>query len=46
MECVTHFGSTGCLVAKSLSVFGSAKAPLGSLPQDNISQDSIPLPML
>ncbi len=22
MECVTHFGSTGCLVAKSLSVFG------------------------
>ncbi len=24
MECVTHFGSTGCLVAKSLSVFGSA----------------------
>lgn len=25
MECVTHFGSTGCLVAKSLSVFGSAR---------------------
>lgn len=25
MECVTHFGSTGCLVAKSVSVFGSAK---------------------
>ncbi len=25
MECVTHFGSTGCLVAKSLSVFGSSK---------------------
>lgn len=24
MECVTHFGSTGCLVAKSLSVYGSA----------------------
>ncbi len=24
MECVTHFGSTGCLVAKSLSVFGKA----------------------
>ena len=23
MECVTHFGSTGCLVAKSLSVYGS-----------------------
>lgn len=41
MECVTHFGSTGCLVAKSLSVFGSAKAPQGSLPQD-----SIPLPVL
>jgi phosphoadenosine phosphosulfate reductase len=28
MECVTHFGSTGCLVAKSLSVFGkSAQRP-------------------
>jgi phosphoadenosine phosphosulfate reductase len=25
MECVTHFGSTGCLVAKSLSVYGTAK---------------------
>lgn len=25
MECVTHFGSSGCLVAKSLSVFGSAR---------------------
>ncbi len=24
MECVAHFGSTGCLVAKSLSVFGKA----------------------
>jgi ferredoxin len=24
MECVTHFGSSGCLVAKSLSVFGTA----------------------
>ena len=24
MECVTHFGSTGCLVAKSLSVYGKA----------------------
>ena len=24
MECVTHFGSTGCLVTKSLSVFGKA----------------------
>lgn len=32
MECVTHFGSTGCLVAKSLSVFGSAKDPVGSIP--------------
>ena len=33
MECVTHFGPMGCLVAKSLSVFGKAaqddsKAPL------------------
>lgn len=27
MECVTHFGSTGCLVAKSLSVFGKS-API------------------
>ena len=25
MECVTHFGSTGCLVAKSLSVYGKSK---------------------
>ncbi len=24
LECVTHFGSTGCLVAKSLSVYGRA----------------------
>jgi len=24
MECVTHFGSTGCLVAKSLSVYGGS----------------------
>jgi phosphoadenosine phosphosulfate reductase len=29
MECVTHFGSTGCLVAKSTSVFGK-HAPEGS----------------
>jgi phosphoadenosine phosphosulfate reductase len=25
MECVTHFGATGCLVAKSLSVYGRSK---------------------
>ena len=25
LECVTHFGSTGCLVAKSLSVYGQSK---------------------
>ncbi len=25
LECVTHFGSTGCLVAKSLSVYGKSK---------------------
>ncbi|HUT16416.1 MAG TPA: phosphoadenosine phosphosulfate reductase family protein [Anaerolineae bacterium] len=24
LECVTHFGSTGCLVAKSLSVYGES----------------------
>lgn len=29
MECVTHFGTTGCLVAKSTSVFGK-HAPAGS----------------
>jgi phosphoadenosine phosphosulfate reductase len=32
LECVTHFGSTGCLVAKSLSVYGNSKpqsAPAG-----------------
>jgi phosphoadenosine phosphosulfate reductase len=27
MECVTHFGSTGCLVAKSLSVYGNSNTP-------------------
>jgi len=26
MECVTHFGAPGCLVAKSLSVYGQAAA--------------------
>jgi len=43
MECVTHFGSTGCLVAKSLSVFGNSKtqpAPTASgsgfVPLDSI----------
>ena len=36
MECVTHFGSTGCLVAKSLSVFGSAAK----------SDEIIPLPVI
>lgn len=25
LECVTHFGGTGCLVAKSLSVYGNSK---------------------
>jgi len=25
LECVTHFGSAGCLVAKSLSVYGNSK---------------------
>ena len=39
MECVTHFGSTGCLVAKSLSVFGSARDSKQTL-------ESIPLPVL
>ena len=39
MECVTHFGSTGCLVAKSLSVFGSARS-------DKKSVEHIPLPVL
>ncbi|RMH14043.1 MAG: 4Fe-4S dicluster domain-containing protein, partial [Gammaproteobacteria bacterium] len=29
MECVTHFGSTGCLVAKSLSVYGKSKKLAG-----------------
>jgi phosphoadenosine phosphosulfate reductase len=34
MECVTHFGSTGCLVAKSMSVYGKSRpdtAPTGNL---------------
>jgi phosphoadenosine phosphosulfate reductase len=30
MECVTHFGSTGCLVAKSLSVSGNSKPQPGA----------------
>lgn len=32
MECVTHFGSTGCLVAKSVSVFGSARDAAPAIP--------------
>lgn len=32
MECVTHFGSTGCLVAKSLSVYGSAAQSSNFIP--------------
>lgn len=32
MECVTHFGSTGCLVAKSISVFGSARDTGDTIP--------------
>ncbi len=30
LECVTHFGSTGCLVAKSLSVYGKSKEVIPS----------------
>jgi phosphoadenosine phosphosulfate reductase len=37
MECVTHFGSTGCLVAKSMSVFGN------SLPNTAAVNNIIPL---
>ncbi len=33
-ECVTHFGSTGCLVAKSLSSYGEDK-------KDNVLQEQI-----
>ncbi len=33
-ECVTHFGSTGCLVAKSLSSYGDDK-------KDNVKQELI-----
>jgi phosphoadenosine phosphosulfate reductase len=41
MECVTHFGTTGCLVAKSLSVFGK------SVPQaENNSSGFVPLDSL
>lgn len=32
MECVTHFGSTGCLVAKSLSVYGTAARDSNFIP--------------
>lgn len=38
MECVTHFGTTGCLVAKSLIVTGKYR--------DDATEDSIPLKML
>lgn len=31
LECVTHFGSTGCLVAKSLSVYGNSKDVAGEV---------------
>jgi len=42
MECVTHFGSTGCLVAKSLSVFGkSAQEPTEAKGAGFISIDAI-----
>ena len=37
MECVTHFGPTGCLVAKSLSVYGSARADNGFAPSSAIA---------
>ena len=37
MECVTHFGSTGCLVAKSMSVYGN------SLPDTSAVRNIIPL---
>ena len=37
MECVTHFGSTGCLVAKSMSVYGN------SLPDTSAVSNIIPL---
>lgn len=40
MECVTHFGSTGCLVAKSLAVFGKSaeqdKSVSGFIPLDSL----------
>ena len=40
MECVTHFGSTGCLVAKSLSVYGrsqtSKSASSNFIPLDSL----------
>jgi len=42
LECVTHFGSTGCLVAKSLSVYGNSKpqtvsaSSSGFIPIDSI----------
>ncbi|MGB0385816.1 MAG: phosphoadenosine phosphosulfate reductase family protein [Ardenticatenaceae bacterium] len=34
MECVTHFGSTGCLVAKSIAVFGSARDTSDIIPME------------
>lgn len=36
MECVTHFGSSGCLVAKGLSVFGNAKDKQDTIPLLNM----------
>lgn len=40
MECVTHFGTTGCLVAKSTSVFGNS-VPRASKNNGVIALDAI-----
>jgi phosphoadenosine phosphosulfate reductase len=37
MECVTHFGSTGCLVAKSLSVYGTAAHERNFIPLTEVT---------
>lgn len=41
MECVTHFGSTGCLVAKSLSVYGNSLPKNEVQPSGFVTLDSI-----
>jgi phosphoadenosine phosphosulfate reductase len=39
LECVTHFGSTGCLVAKSLSVYGSSREGMQQIGEEDVDHE-------